>query len=438
MTDHVNRPHAPLPDRIRRFFVVVWLLPGLVLFPACVTAQTEDQFRYLDLFGNVLERVRAEYVEEVTDKELIEAAISGMLGSLDPHSSYLNPDMFSDMQVQTRGQFGGLGIEVTMENGLVKVVSPIDDTPASRANLQPNDLITHLDGDPVLGLSLSEAVDRMRGPVDTEIVLTIRRDEDQVFDVTLKRDVIRIRSVRSRVINDVGIIRITNFSGQTSSTLEDAIDDIKTEVGSDLAGFVLDLRRNPGGLLDEAVAVSDAFLERGEIVSSRNEQNGDGSRFNAKPGDLTDGMPIVVLIDNGSASASEIVAGALQDHRRAVIMGTTSFGKGSVQTIMPVQFGGAIRLTTQYYYTPSGRSIQGTGIVPDIEVPVARIETLDVGDRREADLRGALSNPNDAPEGEGTGDDAEEGEASALAIADTEDYQLERALDLLRGLALFK
>ncbi|EKV32407.1 Carboxyl-terminal protease [Caenispirillum salinarum AK4] len=409
---------------------------------------TEETYRLLDLFGDVFERVRRDYVEEVGDQELIEAAINGMLTDLDPHSSYLNADNFKDMQVQTRGEFGGLGIEVTMENGLIKVVSPIDDTPAFRAGLQPGDLITHIGEEEVIGLSLQDAVDKMRGPVDTDLTLTIRRDDQEPFEVTLTRAIIEIRSVRSRREGDIGYLRVTSFSNKTYDTLEEAIDELKEEIGPEnVKGWVLDLRNNPGGLLDQAVAVSDAFLESGEIVSTRARDADETQRFNAREGDLTDGKPIVVLINDGSASASEIVAGALQDHRRAIVLGTKSFGKGSVQTIVPLPGHGAMRLTTARYYTPSGRSIQALGIEPDIRVKQAVIEEIDRAfpRRSEASLRGALDLPQDAedepaPEHGAQGEtDAEDQAADADGEGEDrpEDYQLTRALDLLRGLALY-
>ena len=407
---------------------------ALLLAPTAGLAQSDeraDTYQQLDLFGEVFERVRAEYVEQVTDKELIEAAISGMLTSLDPHSSFLNADSFSDMQVQTRGAFGGLGIEVTMENGLVRVVSPMDDTPAFRAGLEAGDLISHLDGEPVLGLTLSDAVDRMRGRVGEDIILTILRGDLEPFDVTVTRDVIRIQSVRWRTEGNVGYIRIASFTEQTASGVERAVDGIASELGGEVIGFVLDLRNNPGGLLDQAVEVSDIFLEQGEIVSTRGRHEDLAQRYNADPEDLIGGLPLVVLINGGSASASEIVAGALQDHSRAVLLGTDSFGKGSVQTIIPLGGQGAMRLTTARYYTPSGRSIQALGIEPDIEVQPARLEELDVAGRREADLRGALG---------AEGEDGEDDEMAEDGAAEDEapfDYQLARALDLLRGVALF-
>jgi len=409
-----------------------------------------DTYRLLNLFGDVFERVRAGYVTEVSDEELIEAAIAGMLTSLDPHSSYLNAKNFRDMRVQTRGKFGGLGIEVTMENGLIKVVSPIDDTPAFRAGLQPGDLITHLNGERVLGLTLSQAVEKMRGKVGEDIKLTIRRTNKEPFDVTVTRGIIPLRTVRSRVEGkDIGYIRISSFSQPTSDGLKKAMAKIKKELGDNFAGLVLDLRNNPGGLLDQAIAVSDAFLDKGEIVSTRSRNKEEHQRFNARPGDLTDGKPIVVLINQGSASASEIVAGALQDHKRAIILGTKSFGKGSVQTIIPLQQHGAMRLTTARYYTPSGRSIQEIGVTPDIKVEQARIEAVEQRRRtRETDLRGALKNDN-GKNGVGKEDDKKSDEKSdekskigakatpQASTADRQDFQLQRALDLLRGVSLF-
>ncbi len=407
---------------------------------------TSETYRQLNLFGDVFERVRAEYVEEVTDEQLIENAINGMLTALDPHSSYLNRKNFQDMQVQTRGEFGGLGIEVTMENGLVKVVSPIDETPAFRAGLQPGDLITHLDGEPIMGLTINEAVEKMRGPVGTDIKLTVRRGAAaEPFDVTLTRAVVKVQSVRHRREGDIGYIRITSFTEQTQSGLEKAIASLEQEIGENLKGFVLDLRNNPGGLLDQAVSVSDTFLDKGEIVSTRGREVEEGTRFNAKVGDLARKLPIVVLINGGSASASEIVAGALQDHRRAIVLGTQSFGKGSVQTIIPLPGHGAMRLTTARYYTPSGRSIQQLGITPDIEVQPAKVEEIaQAVRRRESDLRGSLSNDtvqppvNRAPAQPGAETEAPADGEGAAAEQPPFDYQLARALDLLRGVALFQ
>ena len=402
-------------------------------------AQSEETsaetYQQLTLFGDVLERVRAEYVTELSDKELIEAAINGMLTSLDPHSGYLNADSFRDMRVQTRGEFGGLGIEVTMENGFVKVVSPIDGTPAAEAGIQPNDFITHLDDEPVLGLTLSEAVERMRGRIGTSIVLTVRREgEAEALEIPIKRDVIKIRSVRSEIREDVGIIRVSTFSEQTASGVEDAVARFKEEMGDELTGVVLDMRNNPGGLLEQAIEVADAFLDKGEIVSTRGRREEDSQRYNAETGDVLEGLPIVVLINGGSASASEIVAGALKDHRRGLIIGTKSFGKGSVQTIMPLSGNVAIRLTTARYYTPSGVSIQAQGIEPDIEVRPARLEEIEgINRRREADLRGALDNIDN---GENTENQAENAENAT--DSPPFDYQLARAIDLLRGVSLFR
>ncbi|MBO6783242.1 MAG: S41 family peptidase [Alphaproteobacteria bacterium] len=415
---------------MRNFIPAVVLSAMLAVAPMTALAAESDEetFRQLELFGDIFERVRAQYVDEASDKDLIEAAINGMLHSLDPHSSYLNEDNFRDMQVQTRGEFGGLGIEVTMEQGLVRVVSPIDETPAARAGLEAGDFITHLDGESVLGLTLSEAVDKMRGRVGSDIELTIRREGVDPFDVTVTRDVVRIRSVRSRVEGRVGYVRVTTFNEQTAPGVEKAMEELKNELGDEMIGVVLDLRRNPGGLLDQAVKVSDAFLDRGEIVSQRGRNPDDAQRFNATKGDLAEGLPMVVLINGGSASASEIVAGALQDHKRAVVMGTESFGKGSVQTIMPIAGHGALRLTTAAYYTPSGRSVQKTGITPDIVVEEARIEVTETPERlRERDLVNARDN-----------DETDEGDDGAASETTAQqDYQLARALDLLKGIATY-
>jgi carboxyl-terminal processing protease len=420
-------------DLRKAAFAAVFVFFGFVAWPADGSAQQQtgsETYRQLELFGDVFERVREDYVEEVSDKELIEAAIQGMLASLDPHSTYLNAKSFRDMQVQTRGEFGGLGIEVTMEGGYVKVVSPIDDTPAFRAGIEAGDLITQLDGEDVLGLTLSQAVEKMRGKIGTTLRLTILRKGVEPFDVEIVRDRIKIQSVRHRIEENVGYIRITSFNEQTDAGLAKAVKTIQEEVGDKLIGYVIDLRNNPGGLLDQAVAVSDAFLERGEVVSTRGRREESAQRFNAKKGDITNGLPLVVLINGGSASASEIVAGALQDHRRAILMGTATFGKGSVQTIIPLGRDGAMKLTTQRYYTPSGRSIQATGIEPDIEVEQAKLEKVDNGRQRfERDLRGSLENEN----GDGDAKSAETAEKEK-----PQDYQLTRALGLLRGLAIYR
>ena len=401
-----------------------------------------------------------------------------MLSGLDPHSSYMNAKDYGDMQIQTKGEFGGLGIEVTMQDGLIKVVSPMDDTPAAKAGLQPNDLISHIDGDPVLGLSLNQAVDKMRGEIGSSITVTVIRGNQDPFDVTMKRAVITLKSVRWEMEpNNIGYVRITSFSEQTDSGLKNAIAAIKTAAKGNLTGLVLDLRNNPGGLLDQAIAVSDDFLDKGEIVSTRGRNPDDGQRWNAEAGDLLDGKPVIVLINGGSASASEIVSGALQDHHRAILMGTKSFGKGSVQSIIPIPNHGAIRLTTARYYTPSGRSIQAKGIDPDIMVEPAKIETVDDAGKHEADLRGALANPDDAqkkapeinnqPGNTQPGPESQNGDqqkkdqppanvqpgtnvdqsqkkdnhvgSEKIAITDpSKDYQLARALDLLQGLSLVK
>lgn len=435
------------------------------------TSKLEDQsysetYKQLNLFGDVFERVRSQYVEEVSDKDLIEYAINGMLTNLDPHSSYLNEERFNEMKVETKGQFGGLGIEVTMDSGLVKVVSPIDDTPAFRAGILAGDYIIKIDGEAVMGMELNDAVKMMRGKVGSTIDLVIRREgSDAPIEVTLTRDVINIQSVRSRVEGNAGYIRIIQFNQNSETGLKKAIEDIKKQLGNKLIGYILDLRNNPGGLLDQAILVSDAFLDKGEIVSTRGRHEEDTKRDNATPGDLADNLPIVVLINGGSASASEIVAGALQDHKRAIILGTQSFGKGSVQTVIPLPGNGAMRLTTARYYTPSGRSIQAKGIEPDIFVEPAHVEAYNASMRlRESDLRGALDKdkqtaepksnkplesvtppsqddkktntppvPKDK-EGQLPANDntAQEGEE------EPQDYQLSRALDLLSGLSLYK
>src|SRR5690606_6758359 len=412
---------------------VLLLSIAIITTPDNRVEASSETYRQLNLFGDVFAKIREDYVEEVDDQKLIEAAINGMLSSLDPHSSYLNPESYDGMKVQTRGKFGGLGIEVTMENGFVKVVAPIDDAPAAKAGIQAGDLITHLDGEPVLGLTLAEAVDKMRGLVDTDLTLTIRRaGEAEPLEITLTRAIITVQSVRGRLEDDgIIYIRISSFTEQTDSGLRKTIGDLKAEAGDSFKGLILDLRNNPGGLLDQAIAVSDDFLEKGEIVSTRGRKQGDAQRYNAKPDDIIDGKPIVVLINGGSASASEIVAGALQDHRRAVILGTQSFGKGSVQTIVPLQGNGAMRMTTARYYTPSGTSIQAKGIVPDIEVEQAKLEVLESARRRsEADLRNHLEN----------GEEEQSTDVPTATTADGEeivDYQLLRAKDLLKGVSLF-
>jgi carboxyl-terminal processing protease len=397
------------------------------------TSSNTELYRQLDLFGDVFERIRSDYVEKPDDAQLVEAAINGMLAALDPHSSYMNAKNFRDMQVQTRGEFGGLGIEVTMENGVVKVVSPIEDTPASKAGLLSGDLITHLDKEQVQGLTLEQAVDKMRGPVNTSITLTdVRKGVQEPFEVKVTRAVIRINPVRGSLEDDVGYVRITAFNEQTHENLKKAMADIKEKAkGKQLKGYIIDLRNNPGGLLDQAIAVSDDFLDKGAIVITRGRNEDETQRANARPGDLSEGAKLVVLINGGSASASEIVAGALQDHKRATIIGTRSFGKGSVQTIIPLGSNGALRLTTARYYTPANRSIQAKGIDPDIVVEQDLPEELKKAaedTRGEASLKGHLRN-NQTGEGE-----QEESGSSAYVPAEKEkDKQLIYALNLLRG-----
>jgi carboxyl-terminal processing protease len=403
------------------------------------SAANSEIYRQLDLFGEVLERVRSDYVEKPEDPKLIEAAINGMLTALDPHSAYLNPKHFRDMQVQTRGEFGGLGIEVTMENGVVKVVAPIDDTPASRAGLMSGDLITHLDKEQILGLTLQEAVEKMRGPVNSPITLTIlRKGTEDPFEVKVVRDVIHINPVKySAEGEDVGYIRLTTFNEQTTANLQKAVEDLKKQLGPKLKGYIVDLRNNPGGLLDQAISVSDAFLDQGAIVLTRGRNLEETQRSNARPGDITDGQKLVVLINGGSASASEIVAGALQDHHRATVVGTRSFGKGSVQTIIPLGSNGALRLTTARYYTPSGRSIQAKGIDPEIvveeELPDELKQKAEAqGTRGEANLRGHLK--GDGEEEDAAAEEETSGSSSYVPAEKEKDTQLNYALDLLRGI----
>jgi carboxyl-terminal processing protease len=417
-------------------------------FAAPVLAQSSSErssvYEQLDLFGDIFERIRSQYVEEVDEAELIEAAINGMLTSLDPHSSYMSPKAAADMRVQTRGEFGGLGIEVTQQDGFVKVVSPIDGTPADAAGIEAGDFITHVDGETVLGLTLNQAVEMMRGPVGSEIIITVVREgEDEPFDVSIIRDTIKLTAVRSRVEGSSVVLRITTFNDQTYPNLSDGIAKQVEELGGidNVNGFVLDLRNNPGGLLSQAIRVSDAFLEKGEIVSTRGRDPQDGDRYNASPDDLAEGKPIVVLINGGSASASEIVAGALQDHRRAVVVGTRSFGKGSVQTVMPLGGDGAMRLTTARYYTPSGRSIQALGVSPDIIVEQPRRkENEEAKDedgtsqrRSEADLRGSLLNDSLSDE-EIKQIETDQAEAELAAKLRNDDFQLSYAIDLLKGM----
>ncbi|MFZ0720264.1 MAG: S41 family peptidase [Xanthobacteraceae bacterium] len=405
--------------------------PHAMLLGSAARAAASDTYQQLNLFGDVFERVRADYVEKPDDKKLVESAINGMLSGLDPHSSYMDPKSFRDMQVQTRGEFGGLGIEVTMEDGLVKVVAPIDDTPAAKAGVMANDIITKLDDEAVQGLTLNQAVDKMRGPVNSKIKLTIvRKGADKPIELTIMRDIIRVKSVRSHAEgDDVGYIRITQFNEQTTDGLKQAINDLGSQLGADkIKGYIVDLRNNPGGLLDQAISVADTFLDKGEIVSTRGRNPEETQRFNARPGDTTHGKPVIVLINGGSASASEIVAGALQDHKRATLIGTRSFGKGSVQTIIPLGAdNGALRLTTARYYTPSGRSIQAQGIKPDIEVTQDVPASLkgETDTEGEASLRGHLA---------ATGTE-KSGSQSYVPPDEKDDKALHMALDLLRGTA---
>jgi len=427
---------------------------ALLLSGPAVTEKSSDTYRQLDLFGAVFERVRSSYVDKVTDKKLIESAINGMLQSLDPHSSYMDADAFKEMTIQTKGEFGGLGMEVTLDKGVVKVVSPIDETPAAKAGIQAGDYITHIDGKSVVGWSLKEAVDKLRGPIDTKVTIKIKRGEKDPFDVTLSRAQITVKSVRYRTEGNVGVIRVTSFTENTDVGVREALASFKQKLGDKWVGVVLDLRNNPGGLLDQAIGVSDEFLDSGEIVSTRGRDGKVTSRFNAKKGDGAEGKPVIILVNGGSASASEIVAGALQDHRRAIVMGTQTFGKGSVQTIVPLGNQGAMRLTTARYFTPSGRSIQAVGVTPDITVEQGKFEAANSGDtRRERDLKGALQNPdeadkkdekkpNDATKPEAKPDETKpdakkEGEKKDEKAAE-KDYQMERALDMLKAIAIYE
>ena len=401
---------------------------------AAKSAEEADTYELLNLFGEVMERAKVSYVEDVSDKKLIESAINGMLSSLDPHSSFLDDQSFKYMSEQTKGKFGGLGIEVTMENGVVKVVSPIDDTPASKAGLKPGDYITNIDGEAVMGMTLNDAVDKMRGKIGSKVKLTIRRINEKPLEVTLKREEIKIQSVKNSIkADDVVYIRISSFSEDVDTMTAKAIKDAKKKLGDKLKGVVIDVRNNPGGLLDQAVNVSDLFLDKGEIVSTRSRNEEDTVKYTAKEGDIAKGLPIVVIINDGSASASEIVAGALQDHKRAIILGEKSFGKGSVQTVIPLGKYGAMRLTTARYYTPSGRSIQAKGIEPDIEVKPAKVEVLDTGvGFSEAEFSNALKNETS---GDKNSKNADQKKAEAEELA--KDYQLSRAIDLVKALGLY-
>lgn len=403
--------------------ILVAMLPG-----ASVTqVDDSDAYRQLELFGEVFEQIRERYVEQVSDAELIQGAIRGMTRQLDPHSSYLAPAAFESMRVRTSGRFGGVGIEITMENGQVKVIAPIEGGPASEIGIQSGDVITHADSLPLSGLSLQEVVGKIRGQVDTTVHLTIQRGQDEILEFTITRAIVRVRSVRHRVERDgIGYVRISHFNGNASQGLRESIQELETMVDEPGKGLILDLRDNPGGLLSQAVGVTDLFLEQGEIVSVRGRES-DGERYNATPGDILNGRPLVILINGGAASASEVVSGALQDHQRAIILGTRSFGKGSVQRIIDLpRQQGALRLTTSRYYTPSGRSIQRVGVTPDFVVPAVALEISSPQRVREADLPGAIDDDNQP---DGTDQDQ--------AIVRRDDYQLERAIDLLQGIWLY-
>jgi len=430
-------------SRLRPWQVAVFcaaIFMAGMMAPTLTTAQSsskEEVYRQLGLFGDIFQRVRESYVDEIDDGELIEAAITGMLTSLDPHSTFLDTENFSEMQEQTKGRFGGLGVEITMDQGMVKVVSPIDDTPAAGAGLQPEDYLIAVDDVSIIGMQLSEAVEKLRVEVGSKVTSKVQRGQLEPFDVTIIRDFIKIRSVRSEIFDGIGYVRLTTFSEQTTPGLIEAVDDFFREEGDALKGVVLDLRNNPGGLLTEAISVSDAFLEEGEIVSTRGRDASGGSHVYAKPGDIARGLPMVVLINSGSASASEIVAGALKDHKRAIILGTRSFGKGSVQSVIPIASPSAIRLTTARYYTHSGVALQARGIMPDIEVELARIEAVEGGIVREEDLRGALDG-SEAAENDTDETAAEDAEEDAGPVDQSKiDYQLARALDLIRGVSVF-
>jgi carboxyl-terminal processing protease len=403
-----------------------------------INAETNRQetYKQLNLFGDVFQRVQEQYVEEVTDKKLIESAISGMLQSLDPHSSYLSADSYKDMQVKTKGKFGGLGIEITMEDGVVKVVSPIDDTPAAKAGMKSGDLIIGVDGESIRGLTINESVSKLRGPVGSKVIITVVRDKQDPYEIEIKRDIINIKSVKHNIIKNIGYVRLTTFSDTTTSGLEKAITEIKKNIGNKFQGLILDLRNNPGGLLNQSISVADAFLNQGEIVSTQGRNDDDTSRVFAKKGDLINGQPLVVLINSGSASASEIVAGALKDHSRAIIIGTRSFGKGSVQSIIPLAGNGAMRLTTARYFTPSGISIQAKGIEPDIivEAGATDLKKPKNNNRREENLRGALDKNKKSKETE-IDSDSEKPLTPLEKLL--QDNQISRAVDMIRGISLF-
>jgi carboxyl-terminal processing protease len=418
------------------FIILLFFLNFLYFSTIAAKAQNNRQetYKQLNLFGDVFQRVQEQYVEEITDKELIESAISGMLQSLDPHSSYLSPESYKDMQVKTKGTFGGLGIEITMEDGFVKVVSPIDDTPAANAGMKPGDLIIGIDGESIKGLTINEAVSKLRGPVKSKVTITVVREEKDPFEIEIIRDIIKIRSVKHEIINNIGYVRLTTFSDTTTSGMEKSVKEIKKELGDKFQGLILDLRNNPGGLLNQSISVTDSFLNQGEIVSTQGRKSDDTSRVFAKKGDIIDGKPLIVLINSGSASASEIVAGALKDHARAIIVGTRSFGKGSVQSIIPLAGNGAMRLTTARYYTPSGVSIQAKGIEPDIKVEagITELKKEKLENRREENLRGALDKKDNITK-------TKKDKKSKISPVEKllQDNQISRGVDLIKGIHLF-
>ena len=427
-----------LIDLKKTFIKFIYITIIIFSFSSYASNNDEEKYKYLDLFGQVFDRVRSSYVEDVSDQELIEKAIDGMLSGLDPHSGYMNEEIWKEMQMDTKGKFGGLGIEITMEEGFVKVIAPIEDTPAYDAGILAGDFIIQIDDTPVFGLTLNEAVELMRGERGAPIVVTISRENTEPFEVEIIRDYINIRSVKSEFVDGVGYLRITSFNEQTEKGLIEAIKNIQSDHDDDVIGYVLDVRSNPGGLLTQAVKVTDVFLERGEIVSTRGRDKKDIKRYRAKKADRTNGKPLVVLIDGGSASASEIVAGALQDHRRAIVIGTQSFGKGSVQTIIPFQVSNSddltgIRLTTARYYTPSGESIQGKGITPDMIIEQGEFESYNFKTFSESDLKDSLDKNNEKTESENEIEEELSEFEKRLAV----DYQLQRAIDLIQGVSLY-
>ncbi len=423
-----------------KFSKIILVILVIFSWPSKGYSSDEEKYKYLDLFGQVFDRVRSSYVEEISDKELIEKAIDGMLTGLDPHSGYMNEEIWNEMQMDTKGKFGGLGIEITMEEGFIKVIAPIEDTPAYEAGVLAGDYIIQIDETPVFGLTLNEAVELMRGEKGESVIITISRENTEPFELKIIRDFIKIRSVKNEIIDDVGYLRITSFNEQTEKGLIESIKAIESNSELDIRGYILDVRSNPGGLLTQAVKVTDIFLERGEIVSTRGRDKKDIRRYRARKNDRINGKPLVVIIDGGSASASEIVAGALQDHRRAIIIGTQSFGKGSVQTIMPFQVSNSdyltgIRLTTARYYTPSGESIQGKGITPDIVIEQGEFESFEYKRFSESDLKDSLDNRSD--ETKDNKQNVEE-ELTLFEKRLAADYQLQRAIDLIRGVSLYK